>query len=74
LYTLITAQTHVATEENQQKDIPKRPGLANKRQLVPGLAFANGSKMKLGLVTYQWGKDWDIPRSSKIARRRKFTA
>ncbi len=20
-----------------------------------------GSKMKLGLVTYQWGKDWDIP-------------
>ena len=20
-----------------------------------------GSKMKLGLVTYQWGKDWDLP-------------
>ena len=19
------------------------------------------SKMKLGLVTYQWGKDWDLP-------------
>ena len=20
-----------------------------------------GSKMKFGLVTYQWGKDWDLP-------------
>ncbi len=31
--------------------------------LLPGLAFAKekASKMKLGLVTYQWGKDWDIP-------------
>lgn len=31
--------------------------------LVPGLAFAKGkgSKMKMGLVTYQWGKDWDVP-------------
>tara|TARA_R110001606_G_scaffold4824_1_gene22719 strand:+ start:14139 stop:15032 length:894 start_codon:yes stop_codon:yes gene_type:complete len=24
-------------------------------------AFAKKSKMKLGLVTYQWGKDWDLP-------------
>ncbi len=24
-------------------------------------AKADGSKMKLGLVTYQWGRDWDIP-------------
>ena len=31
--------------------------------LIPGLAFpkSNSSKMKLGLVTYQWGKDWDVP-------------
>jgi len=24
-------------------------------------AIAKKSKMKLGLVTYQWGKDWDLP-------------
>lgn len=24
-------------------------------------AFGKESKMKLGLVTYQWGKDWDLP-------------
>jgi hypothetical protein len=24
-------------------------------------AFAKKSKMKFGLVTYQWGKDWDLP-------------
>lgn len=24
-------------------------------------ALAKKSKMKLGLVTYQWGKDWDLP-------------
>jgi sugar phosphate isomerase/epimerase len=24
-------------------------------------AMAGKSKMKLGLVTYQWGKDWDLP-------------
>jgi hypothetical protein len=31
--------------------------------LIPGLTFAKDkpSKMKLGLVTYQWGKDWDVP-------------
>jgi sugar phosphate isomerase/epimerase len=33
---------------------------------LPGSLFASagqlpGSKMKLGLVTYLWGKDWDIP-------------
>ena len=25
------------------------------------LAMKKGSKMQLGLVTYQWGKDWDLP-------------
>lgn len=34
--------------------------------LLPASAWAVGhrtfvSKMKLGLVTYQWGKDWDLP-------------
>jgi len=31
--------------------------------LIPGLTFSKDkpSKMKLGLVTYQWGKDWDVP-------------
>jgi len=26
-----------------------------------GLARARGDKMNFGLVTYQWGKDWDLP-------------
>lgn len=31
--------------------------------MLPGISWAGpkGSKMKLGLVTYLWGKDWDIP-------------
>ncbi len=34
--------------------------------LLPGLSFAEAeflkkSKMKLGLVTYLWAKDWDVP-------------
>ena len=31
--------------------------------LIPTFSFAKGkeSKMKLGLVTYQWGRDWDCP-------------
>ncbi|WP_167617095.1 sugar phosphate isomerase/epimerase family protein [Maribellus sediminis] len=28
---------------------------------VSVLAASKKSKMKLGLVTYQWGKDWDLP-------------
>lgn len=27
----------------------------------PSVVFAKKPKMKLGLVTYQWGKDWDLP-------------
>jgi sugar phosphate isomerase/epimerase len=48
---------------------------SNRRQFVKNLALLTGasvlpsltwaapktSKMKLGLVTYQWGKDWDVP-------------
>src|SRR5260221_11738923 len=31
--------------------------------LAPGFSFVKGNdlKMKLGLVTYLWGKDWDVP-------------
>ena len=28
---------------------------------TPMAGHKPGSKMKLGLVTYQWGKDWDLP-------------
>jgi len=28
---------------------------------TPVVGHKPGSKMKLGLVTYQWGKDWDLP-------------
>ena len=32
-------------------------------RLCPAMAFASeeSEKMKLGLVTYQWGMDWDVP-------------
>ncbi|WP_339902106.1 sugar phosphate isomerase/epimerase family protein [uncultured Cyclobacterium sp.] len=29
--------------------------------LEPAAVFAKRPKMNLGLVTYQWGKDWDLP-------------
>ncbi|NOX99449.1 MAG: twin-arginine translocation signal domain-containing protein, partial [Verrucomicrobia bacterium] len=29
--------------------------------LSPLLKAAGESKTKVGLVTYQWGKDWDLP-------------
>ncbi|MBI0398731.1 sugar phosphate isomerase/epimerase family protein [Cyclobacterium marinum] len=29
--------------------------------LEPAAVFAKKPKMNLGLVTYQWGKDWDLP-------------
>ena len=28
---------------------------------LPDLSLVTKGKMKLGLVTYQWGKDWDLP-------------
>ena len=43
------------------KNLSMLSGLA----LLPGMKFPKAispeSKMKLGLVTYLWGKDWDIP-------------
>ena len=41
----------------------KEMALLSAAALVPSLAIAKGkgAKMKLGLVTYQWGKDWDCP-------------
>ena len=38
--------------------------LAGKALTEPGAALAAekpGSQIRLGLVTYQWGKDWDLP-------------
>jgi sugar phosphate isomerase/epimerase len=35
-------------------------GLVSSDLVASGLP-AKGSKMKLGFVTYQWGKDWDVP-------------
>jgi hypothetical protein len=32
-------------------------------------ALGKRSKMKLGLVTYQWGKDWDLPTLRSPVRR-----
>jgi sugar phosphate isomerase/epimerase len=31
------------------------------RRALAMAALAPGSKMRLGLVTYQWGRDWDLP-------------
>ena len=28
---------------------------------LPGYTFNNKQRMRLGLVTYQWAKDWDLP-------------
>lgn len=32
-----------------------------------------GAKMKIGLVTYQWGKDWDLPTLIKNCETTKFS-
>lgn len=41
-----------------QKSIAAGVGLSF---LEPAAVFAKKPKMNLGLVTYQWGKDWDLP-------------
>ena len=43
-----------------QKSLMAGAGLALVKPLS-ALAMAKKSRMKLGLVTYQWGKDWDLP-------------
>jgi sugar phosphate isomerase/epimerase len=41
----------------------KEMALLSAAALAPNFAIAKGkgAKMKLGLVTYQWGRDWDCP-------------
>jgi len=43
-----------------QKSLVAGLGLSLVNPLLVGASVAK-SKMKLGLVTYQWGKDWDLP-------------
>ncbi len=57
----------------------------NRRELLQGavagtatcllgpLAWAAPSPMKLGLVTYQWGKDWDVPTIIKNCSAAQFS-
>ncbi len=51
------------TVKSNRREFVKNLALLTGATLLPSAAWAEakGSKMKLGLVTYQWGKDWDIP-------------
>jgi len=49
-----------------RKNFIKNVSVLSSLALIPGFKFPNSTKaisspMKLGLVTYLWGKDWDIP-------------
>jgi len=48
-----------------RKEFLKILSLLSGAALLPGCQYSkedvSGNKMKLGLVTYLWGKDWDIP-------------
>ena len=50
-------------EKTSRRIFVKDLALLTGASLIPNISFAKGKgqKMKLGLVTYQWGKDWDIP-------------
>jgi sugar phosphate isomerase/epimerase len=51
------------TPTSNRREFIKNLALLTGAAALPLTAWADakGSKMKLGLVTYQWGKDWDIP-------------
>ncbi len=53
------------SSKNRKDFIRNLSVIAGGAAISPGLITAcnciSGSKMKLGLVTYLWGKDWDIP-------------
>lgn len=53
-------QTNLSRRSFLSKSIAAGLGLSALGQ-IPIPAFAKKSNMKLGLVTYQWGKDWDLP-------------
>ena len=49
-----------------RKDLIRNLSLMAGASVLPGTLFASGglapgAKMKLGLVTYLWAKDWDVP-------------
>jgi sugar phosphate isomerase/epimerase len=50
-------------KRTSRRTFVKELALLTGSSLAPSFLFARGkdSKMKLGLVTYQWGKDWDVP-------------
>src|SRR5207244_918461 len=50
-------------KKSNRREFIKDIALLTTASLVPGAVWADmkGSKMKLGLVTYLWGKDWDVP-------------
>ncbi len=51
------------TIDHSRRDFVKKMGMGALALTLPSqLALAApGSKMQIGLVTYQWGKDWDVP-------------
>ncbi len=51
------------SHKSNRREFVRNLALLTGASILPTLAWAEpkGSKMKLGLVTYQWGKDWDIP-------------
>ena len=51
------------TKKTSRRIFVKDLALLTSASMLPGFAFANykETKMKLGLVTYLWGKDWDVP-------------
>lgn len=51
---------HTSRRDFIQKSVAAGVGLSLTNPLT-ARAFHKNPKMKLGLVTYQWGKDWDLP-------------
>jgi sugar phosphate isomerase/epimerase len=51
------------TQKSNRRDFVRNLALFASASLLPSVAWASAKspKMKLGLVTYQWGKDWDVP-------------
>src|SRR5688500_2827566 len=45
----------------KRRDFIKSMALSTLALSKGDLWEARKSKMKIGLVTYQWGKDWDVP-------------
>lgn len=51
-------------EKLSRKDFIRQTGMAGLGLALPGLlssTISNAPAIKFGLVTYQWGRDWDLP-------------